>query len=132
MTAADAECLCEPQVGLLVRAPTNWPGVNGWLYVETEAGEKEIRLLRLTVVNSHEVTGNGFVGAVQHARRGSWSDAKYRLVFVVPSREADIYRTTQQKEVGVRWTQLDQGSVVVHPPLHGEGCGSSWIVAADD
>lgn len=48
--------LRNPVVGMCVQAPSNWPGVDGWLYMELEGGRREIWLLQVTEASDHPVS----------------------------------------------------------------------------
>lgn len=53
-------------------------------------------MLQTTIVSDHKVLQSGLGAGVQHARRGSWANAPYRLVFVVPPEVRDCYRNNEQ------------------------------------
>lgn len=89
-----------PCAGLLVRARKNFPGIDGWLYVELADGEREIWLLQNTMAVSHDIN-QGMREGVDLARVYDWSDAPYRLVFVVPGTRVSVYRTKRQSAIKV-------------------------------
>lgn len=65
-----------PRAGLLVRARDNFPGIDGWLYVELADGEREIWLLQNTVGGSYEIN-QGMREGVDLARVHDWADVPH-------------------------------------------------------
>lgn len=97
MSAEATATLMDPVGGLVVKAPGgNVAAVDGWMYMELEGGRREIWMLQLTVAGGHNIGQLGLGAGVQHARRGSWANAPYRFLFVVPPEVSDKYRSTRQ------------------------------------
>lgn len=58
-------------------------------------------MLQLTIGSEHVIVQSGLGAGVQHARRGSWVKAPYRLVFVVPPEVSDKYKSHRQGAPGI-------------------------------